>query len=251
VKPIFLLALMLVLPMAAQADLSDTIAKVKPSVVVVGTYEKLRSPAFEMRGTGFAVADGTLIVTNAHVIKPGESTEIRHAFSVLIRHGDETQLRDAKLEISDPDHDLAILRITGVGLPPLKIRSAEAVLEGQSIAFMGFPIGGALGFSPVTHRGIISSITPIALPGGTAGQLRGPSIRRLREGSFPIYQLDATAYPGNSGGPMFDAETGDVIGILNMVFVKGSKEAALEKPSGISYAIPAKFLIDLIGKIER
>jgi S1-C subfamily serine protease len=237
---------MLVLPIAAQADLSDTIAKVKPSVVVVGTYEKLRSPAFEMRGTGFAVADGTLIVTNAHVIKPAESTEIRHAFSVLIRNGEETQLRDAKLEISDPDHDLAILRIAGTALPPLKVRPGDTVREGQSIAFMGFPIGGALGFSPVTHRGIISSITPIALPGGAAGQLRGSSIRRLREGSFPIYQLDATAYPGNSGGPMFDAETGDVIGILNMVFVKGAKEAVLEKPSGISYAIPAQHLVQLM-----
>jgi serine protease Do len=125
----------------------------------------------------------------------------------------------------------------------------DSVREGQSIAFMGFPIGGALGFSPVTHRGVISSITPIALPGGTAGQLRGPSIRRLREGSFPIYQLDATAYPGNSGGPMFNAETGDVIGILNMVFVKGAKEAVLEKPSGISYAIPARHLSELVSRI--
>jgi S1-C subfamily serine protease len=109
------------------------------------------------------------------------------------------------------------------------------------------PIGGALGFSPVTHRGIIAAITPIAIPGGNAQQLKENLIRQLKDGGFNIFQLDATAYPGNSGGPMFDPETGEVIGIINMVFVKGSKEAALSQPSGISYAIPANFLRALLG----
>ncbi len=243
--------LAVVLPAIARADLADTIARVKPSVVVVGTYEKLRSPAFEMRGTGFAVGDGSLVATNAHVIKPSESTAIRHDFALLVRDGEETRIREARLVISDPDHDLAILRISGSPLAPLELSSGEGVREGQSIAFMGFPIGGALGFSPVTHRGIISSITPIALPGGNADQLRGTSIRRLRGGTFPIYQLDATAYPGNSGGPMFNAETGTVVGILNMVFVKGGKEAVLEKPSGISYAIPVSHLMHLMQGTVR
>jgi serine protease Do len=133
-------------------------------------------------------------------------------------------------------------------LPALKIKSAAEIREGQSVAFTGFPIGGSLGFSPVTHRGIISSVTPIALPAANSAQLKEKPIRRLRSGSFSIYQLDATAYPGNSGGPLFDADSGEVIGILNMVFVKGTKESALEKPSGISYAIPASFLLDLISR---
>jgi S1-C subfamily serine protease len=50
---------------------------------------------------------------------------------------------------------------------------------------------------------------------------------------------------------MFNAETGTVVGILNMVFVKGGKEAVLEKPSGISYAIPARHLIDSLDSIAR
>jgi len=60
-----------------------------------------------------------------------------------------------------------------------------------------------------------------------------------------IYQLDITAYPGNSGSPLYSAENGEVLGILNKVFVKESKETVLEKPSGISYAIPIKYLIAL------
>jgi hypothetical protein len=37
-----------------------------------------------------------------------------------------------------------------------------------------------------------------------------------------------------------------VIGVVNMVFVKGTKESALERPSGITYAIPSRYLIELL-----
>ncbi len=63
-----------------------------------------------------------------------------------------------------------------------------------------------------------------------------------------MLQLDGTAYPGNSGSPLYETENGEVVGIINMVFVKGTKEAALTQPSGISYAIPAQPLIDLIQR---
>ena len=46
-----------------------------------------------------------------------------------------------------------------------------------------------------------------------------------------MLQLDIVSYPGNSGSPLYDAHTGEVLGILNMVFIKGSKEAALTNPS--------------------
>ena len=61
-----------------------------------------------------------------------------------------------------------------------------------------------------------------------------------------MFQLDATAYPGNSGSPLYDPATGEVIGIVNMVFVKGTKESALTQPSGITYAIPSRYLIELL-----
>ena len=233
---------------AHAADLAGTIARIKPAVVVVGTFARLRSPPFVMRGTGFAVGDGTLIATNAHVVPEATAAEMPETLTVMIRDGEALRPREARLLARDAEHDLALLRIEGPPLPVLTLAAGNAVQEGQSIAFTGFPIGGALGFSPVTHRGIVSAITPIALPGGNAGELRDSAIRHLRRDPFIIYQLDATAYPGNSGGPLFDAESGKVIGILNMVFVKSSKEAILEKPSGISYAIPATFLAELLQK---
>jgi S1-C subfamily serine protease len=63
---------------------------------------------------------------------------------------------------------------------------------------------------------------------------------------YDVMQLDATAYPGNSGSPVFDQQTGRVVGVINSVLVKGNKEAALQKPSGITYAIPVRFVHELI-----
>lgn len=238
-----LLILLLVGP--ARADLAETIERIKPSLVVVGTFNKLKSPAFAMRGSGFVVGDGRLVATNSHVIP--ESLD-QDSLMILARQGTETRPYPAQLVTRDVEHDLALLRIAGPALPALTLGASDTVREGQGVAFSGFPIGGALGFSPVTHRGIISSITPIAIPIGNASQLKDKSIRSLRSGAFPIFQLDGTAYPGNSGGPLFDPGTGEVLGVINMVFVKSTKESVLEKPSGISYAIPSAHLFGLLKR---
>jgi S1-C subfamily serine protease len=63
-----------------------------------------------------------------------------------------------------------------------------------------------------------------------------------------VFQLDGTAYPGNSGSPLYDPETGLVYGVINMVFVKGTKEAALSNPSGITYAIPGTYIRGLLER---
>jgi serine protease Do len=235
----------------ASADLPAAIERVKPSVLIVGVYQKTASPQFSLRGTGFVVGDGNTVATNAHVasgqINAGK--EGMASLVVLVRNGaGEGQLRGTRVLAVDKDHDLALLRIDGEALPALTLRDSASVREGMSVAFTGFPIGGALGFSPVTHRGMVSAITPIAHPGQHSSQLNAKVIRRLKEGSFNIFQLDATAYPGNSGGPLFDEASGEVIGIINMVFVKGTKEAALTNPSGISYAIPSNYLRGLLSK---
>jgi len=250
--PLLFFLLPLLFSTTSRADLAETIERVKPAIVLVGFYSATSSPQFLLRGTGFVVADGRLVATNAHVIPEGETRNSAAAMAapvlvVQVRQGSvEWQMRRVEIAAIDKQHDLALLRTEGLPLPRLKLRDT-APREGQSIAFMGFPIGGALGFSPVTHRGIIASITPIVLPSPTARQLNATAIRRAKEGSFNIYQLDATAYPGNSGGPLFDPDSGEVLGVINMVFIKGSKESVLSQPSGITYAIPASHLQALIA----
>lgn len=63
-----------------------------------------------------------------------------------------------------------------------------------------------------------------------------------------MFQLDAIAYPGSSGSPVYDPDSGKVIGIVNSALVKGTKEAALAHPSGITYAIPADKLRQLMER---
>lgn len=234
----------------AQGGLPELIARSRPSVVALGTYSATDSPRFGFRGTGFVVGDGNLMVTNAHVLPdtPASQAEAAKQLVVVTRPASEPAPQAATVIAVDKAHDLALLRFDGPALPALPLAQPKDVREGASVAFIGFPIGGALGFSPVTHRGIVSAITAIAPPMPTAQRLNEQAIRRLRQGSFDVYQLDATAYPGNSGGPLLDAETGRVLGVVNMVLVKSTKESALTQPSGISYAIPVKFVIELLER---
>ncbi len=233
----------------ARADLPTAISKVKPSVVIVGTFKATNNPRFALRGTGFVVAEGNLAVTNGHVIPEGSEMDADTRIAVLVRTGQtDLQMRLATVLEIDKSHDLALLKFEGPEVAKIALRDSDSVQEGQAIAFMGFPIGGFLGYSAVTHRGVISSRTAISLPPANSRQLDARTLRSLRDGSFDIFQLDATAYPGNSGGPVFDADTGEVLGVINMVFVKGTKESALTHPSGISYAIPSKFVLQLLQR---
>lgn len=57
-----------------------------------------------------------------------------------------------------------------------------------------------------------------------------------------------TAYPGNSGSPVVNVETGEVFAVINKVYVRDSKESALSHPSGISYAIPIEHVHALLKR---
>jgi serine protease Do len=245
------------LPMAARADVPDVIAAVKPSVLPIGRYDPLGSPRFAFRGTAFAVGDGRHVITNAHVLASAPDATDGSADAapgvgwVLQRPGRDGDPEWIRLEPvqRDPAHDLALLRLVdGAPLSPLRIAPDDRLREGLAVLLVGYPIAGLLGFQPVSHRGMVSSIAAIVPPASQAAQLNARAIAQLRRGDFNIVQLDATAYPGNSGGPVVDAASGDVVAVVNMVLVKGSRESALRYPSGISYAIPAKWIGPLLAR---
>lgn len=241
-------ALMAGLGVDACADaLPELVARAKHSVVLVGSYGLMDSPRFGFRGAGFVVTDGLHVLTNAHVIPPETPGRIDRSIAVQVWTPErQWQLRGAKLLGMDTPHDLALLQIDGPAAPVLRLAQKEP-LEGTAIALIGFPVGGALGYSHVTHRGIVSAKTAIVPPAASPQGLSERAVRQLRQGSFEILQLDATAYPGNSGGPVFDLETGEVVGVLSGGVVKGTREAALSAPSGISYAVPIRYALELIA----
>ncbi len=233
------------------AGLPDTIDKIRTSIVAVGSVYPNKRVAANMpkaiySGTGFVVGNGRQVITNYHVITARElDVEKGEQFAIFSGRGKEAKARSVKVMRIDEEHDLALLEFDGPALPAMKLAGSSWLREGTEVAFTGFPIGMVLGLYPVTTKGIIASITPIVIPAQSSRQLTAAQIRRLRS-PLQVYQLDAIAYPGNSGSPLYDVGNGNILGVVNSVFVKGSKEAALERPSGISYAIPVKYVHQLL-----
>jgi S1-C subfamily serine protease len=115
--------------------------------------------------------------------------------------GNVIDIREATKIAEDRAHDVVILKITGQPLVAMPLGDSDKVREGETYAFTGFPIGMVLGLNAVTHRGIISAVTPIVIP-QLSGQLLEKKILTRLFAPYDIFQLDATAYPGNSGSPL-------------------------------------------------
>lgn len=233
---------------ADDKELANLIQQSKKGIVAIGTFHFNTKPTGQFFGTGFVIGNGTRIVTNHHVFAAIKEKNL--IFNLRIFHEDLPKDGiKATLLAEDEFHDLAILKIEGKKLPALPLERIQKVKEGHRIAFTGYPIGFVLGLNPTTHTGIISAIAPIILPSPNARTINPDLIKHLKE-PFDIFQIDATAYPGNSGSPVYRIATGEVVGVINMVFIKGKKEHVLKEPTGITYAIPIKFVHELNLSIQ-
>jgi S1-C subfamily serine protease len=239
-KIMFLPLFLLFVFSAEPHSIVEVVAKAKPSIVGVGLYDALSSQTHQLRGSGFVFGDGTLIATNYHVVSKPLDEQVVQYHIVFSGTGKNPTVHKAEIIAKDPVHDLAILKIMHV-LSPISLAKGNFLSDGTEIILTGFPIGAVLGLYPATHRGIIATVTPDVIPSVNSDQLTIKMLKRLNK-PFLIYQLDITAYPGNSGSPIYSSETGEVVAVLNKVFIKETKESVLEKPSGISYAIPIIYL---------
>lgn len=232
--------------MDAYATLKEIIEKVTPSVVAIGLYTPIESSGNRVLGTGFVVGDGNYAITNYHVVSTILDPQIVQYYVVIQGKGTDVKALKAEVVEIDPLHDLALIKFNGK-VKPIPLSNDIMLKPGTDIAFTGFPIGAAIGIYPATHKGMISAITPDAIPAQNANQLTAAMLDRLKKPEL-VYQLDATAYPGNSGSPVYTVEDGKVVGVINKVFVSQGKESALSAPSGISYAIPVKHVNALLKK---
>lgn len=235
------------------ANLADTIAAVKSSIVGVGSFQRTRSPNIVFSGTGWVTGDGLSIITNAHVVPESLNGEQKEILGIVLAgEGNTVSFRPATLVGVDKEHDLAHLRLAGgPPLPAMALGESDTLREGRDLAFTGFPLGMVLGLHHVTHRAILSAITPIIIPSINSRQLDARAVVQLQRAPFSILQLDGTAYPGNSGSPVYDPADGVVHGVINMVFVKGLKETAITNPSGITYAIPIRYVHALLQRTAQ
>lgn len=237
--------------MAQVFDLADLVRETSPSIVGIMRFDHESAVSAQLVGTGFLINDGRHIITNAHVVRPvGNSATAKTAFFALtssvenLAIGAKGRVKRLRLQLVDTAqaYDLALLVFQNKAIqrPALTIVGNQKLAPaGRAVYSIGFPIGGALGPYPAVSAGIVSAITPSLSPQLHASQLDPAFLRKPR---FPLYQLDMTAYPGQSGSPLLDARNGQVIGVVNATKVKKDKERALSDPSGISYAITAQEL---------
>ncbi|MGE0666449.1 MAG: serine protease [Sphingomonadales bacterium] len=239
------LAVLLVLAaVPARADgIVELIAAVKPSVVAIGTHDATRRPPDAILGTGFAVGDGNHVLTALHVVRGAPAG----ALSIYVGKGDDAEIFRVTQVAADPDNDMALLRIDGKTLPALRLFLGKPLEEGEEVAFTGYPVGAVYGLYPATHRGIVSAVTPIARAQVKPGDLTPDMIRAI-DRRIMAYQLDATSFPGNSGGPMLDPSDGAVVGMINSTYVQQTKDSALDRPSGVTFAMPIPPAIEMLRK---
>ncbi|QTH63099.1 trypsin-like peptidase domain-containing protein [Psychrosphaera ytuae] len=253
-KLVFFIALVLLglsQPSLAES-LIQTASTTKQSVVGVGVYNPLSAPRYQLLGTGFVIdssATKSIIATNHHVVNGPMFDADKAEISVHVGESKKAQFYRAKLLAQDQRADVALLEVN-VALPALALEDANKIAPAASqILIAGLPIGSVLGLFKAVHVGYVAAYVPQAIPQSNSSQLSIEMIKRLRDPLF-VYQLDITAYPGNSGSPVVDVTTGKVIAIINSVLVKSTREQVLSDPSGISYAIPVSEIHKLLKTIK-
>lgn len=165
-------------------------------------------------GSGVIVSDDGYILTNNHVV--AGAAEIEVAF----RDG---RSAEAKLVGTDPESDLAILKIELSDLPVITFSGQKALRVGDVVLAIGNPFG----VGQTVTMGIVSA---------TGRDRVGISTYEN------FIQTDAAINPGNSGGALVDAH-GNLVGINTAIFSKSGGS------QGIGFAIPTSIARDIMGQI--
>jgi serine protease Do len=169
-----------------------------------------QQPRQEVRGSGFIISQDGYILTNNHLVGKAEK--------VTVTLGKDKEL-DAKIIGSDPESDVAVIKIEGENLAHLDLADSDALEVGEWVLAIGNPFG----LSHTVTAGIVSAKGRNRLEG--LGE--GPGSLAFQD----FIQTDAAINPGNSGGPLLNLD-GKVVGI----------NAAILGPSGgnigIGFAIP-------------
>ncbi|MGH8999712.1 MAG: S1C family serine protease [Acidimicrobiia bacterium] len=182
---------------ARPADIQEILAKVQPAVVSIrtrtlGVGDFLRPVPGEGAGTGFVISEDGVIVTNHHVLVDSRQVD------VVFGDGEEYQ---AEILGRDAASDLAVIKVDATGLPVADLGDSKELRVGDDVVAIGNAL--SLEGGPTVTRGIVSA------KDRTIGAENGLQLDHM-------IQTDAAVNPGNSGGPLVNAD-GEVIGINTAV----------------------------------
>src|SRR5215467_354275 len=206
---------------------------VKPAVVYINITETVQGqrgfsiPGFEIpgdggatkqqaSGSGFIVKDDGYIITNNHVVGKADKIDVTLADGRKFR---------AKPVGTDPETDLAVIKIDATGLPTAVLGDSDGIEQGDWVLAIGSPFG----LQQTLTAGIISA-TGRNIPGAS---------------QFDKYiQTDASINPGNSGGPLVNMQ-GEVVGINTLIFSQTGSSV------GIGFAIPSNLARQVYGDLMQ
>jgi serine protease Do len=226
------------------ADLSDAFAAVAdavvPSVVYIraqrqesATQRRLppgleqffgpqREPGLQQgSGSGFVVSADGYILTNNHVVEGAER--------VIVRLHDRREF-DAKVVGTDPNTDVAVLKIDATDLKPAALGNSDDEKIGEWVLAVGNPLSEGLTFTVTS--GIISA------KGRRLDELPGRTTLNISD----FIQTDAAINPGNSGGPLVNVR-GEVIGVNSAI---ASQTGTY---TGYGFAIPINLVRDVMRQL--
>jgi hypothetical protein len=222
----------LAVPATAGEAIEALAQRVRPAVVeILGTIEGSGDTTY---GTGFAVRESTLVVTNAHVL--------RNAKDLMVRTWDGALLASVEVLDQDDAGDLAVLRVRGLHAPPLLLAQGAIPPVGTAVMAVGHPRG----YEYTVSDGIVSAV------------------RSLEAGAPEMIQTTTPISPGSSGGPLLDF-SGQVVGVCSLTLTEGQNinfaipvarvGPALDKALGVEKGLaendPDRMSADGISRIVR
>ena len=180
------------------------------------TYEE--GPTEDAVGTGFFVDNKGHLITNYHVIKSSNNKA-----KILFNH-EETE---TNLIAYDELLDLALLKAKVKNKNFIKF-SNKSPKKAQSILVAGYPYGKFVSDDLKITSGIINSLKGI-------------------RNNTSMLQIDATVNPGNSGGPIVDKMSGNLVGVATMKLAKAfTKEVFGEEGENTNYGIKSSQVRDFL-----
>lgn len=187
---------------------SQIIKKVKPAVVYIETDAGT--------GSGMIISSDGFVLTNAHVVQNSTTAKI------TLSSGN---IYSASVVGRDENIDLAVLKVNAQNLAKVDFGDSDTAEQGDEVFTLGYPFGikGDVSFK----EGTIS--------------------RKIVDGTNTYIETSAEIHPGNSGGPLVNAE-GNVVGVNSASFGQSIKGIAVGET--IKFAIPINIAKNLIPELK-